>query len=72
MDTQDTAINSHSIGDAIDLWATVRLFEEDKAHVPPPEMFWDELSESIGTTNPYKRKVLFRLRKRLGTQRDTL
>jgi hypothetical protein len=72
MDTKNATISTHSIGDAIDLWATVRLFEEENTHVPPAEIFWDELCESIGTTNPYKRKVLFRLRKRLGTLCDTL
>lgn len=77
MDTKDTTINSNSIGDATDLWATVLMFREANKHVPPVDMDWEDLEADIGMSNPYKRQILFKVRERLRsgateTLRDTL
>ena len=64
MDKKDTTINSNSIGDATDIWATVLMFRESKKHVPPVDMDWEDLESKIGMTNPYKRQILFKVRER--------
>ena len=77
MDTKDATVNSNSIGDATDIWATVLMFREANKHVPPVYMDWGELESEIGMTSPYKRQILFKIRTRLAlsvteTQRDTI
>lgn len=65
MDTKHKEISSHAISQATELWAIVRMFEENKVHVPPASLSWDELNDLIGLSGELKRKMLQRIRERL-------
>jgi len=41
------------------------MFEENKVHVPPASLSWDELNDLIGLSGELKRKMLQRIRERL-------
>jgi hypothetical protein len=41
------------------------MFEENKVHMPPESLSWDELNDLIGLSGELKRKMLQRIRERL-------